>query len=60
MSNQGSISLLELNGVRNGIKILKLIKKTNAFFSMLGSYQTGKFQSFHFSNNDKMIYRAMK
>ena len=53
MSNQGSISLLELNGVRNRIKILKLIKKTNTFFSMPGSYQTGKFQSFHFSNNDK-------
>ena len=53
MSNQGTISLLELNGVRNRTRILKLIKKTNTFFSMPGSYQTGKFQSFHFSNNDK-------
>ena len=60
MSNQGTISLLELNGVRNRTRILKLIKKINTFFSMPGSYQTGKFQSFHFSNNDKMIYRAMK
>ena len=53
MSNQGTIGLLELNGVRNRTRILKLIKKTNTFFSMPGSYQTGKFQSFHFSNNDK-------